>query len=273
MKRKAKRPDKYLLYQHAVQSPEVHVDWMLGAWKDLRRSGPAPKLLREDFCGTYAISCEWVKRSSEHRAIGLDLDPEPLAWGLKHNWKKLDSSQRGRVEAREANVLNSTARGADLLFVGNFSFFIFKERAQLLNYFRIARSALSSRGLFMLEMAGGPGMIAPLRERKTVRIEDGKSLKKFQYIWHQKKFDPISHDALYAIHFKLEDGSRLDDAFVYDWRLWSIPEVKDLLLEAGFSDAVVYWEKTQRGEGTGDYVRMSAGDNAYSWIAYVVGVK
>jgi hypothetical protein len=49
--------------------------------------------------------------------------------------------------------------------------------------------------------------------------------------------------------------------------------VRDALREAGFSKTVVYWEKSEQGEGTGDYVRMEEGDNAYSWVAYVVGVK
>ena len=262
--------DKYLLYQNAVQSPSTHVDWLLASWRDLRREAPLPRLLREDFCGTFAISCEWVKRDARHTSLGLDLDPEPLTWGRRHNLAALDRSQRARVDIRQENVLTRTRPGADLIYAGNFSFFIFHERLQLLDYFRVARDSLSKNGLLVLEMAGGPGMIAPVREKKTVRL--GKD-HKYQYIWHQKSFDPIQNRGHYAIHFRDESGMRLDDAFTYDWRLWSVPEIRDLLRDAGFSKSVVYWEKSVRGEGTGDYVPMEEGDNAYSWIAYVVGVR
>ena len=270
MSRSLPNLDKYLLYQHAVQSPEVHVDWILNAWRDLRRDSAAPELLREDFCGTFAISCEWIKRHTRHRALGLDLDPEPVRWGKKVNAASLSSTQKKRLDIRLQNVQTVTRPGADVIFAGNFSFYIFQNRKDLLKYFRAARNSLSSKGIFLLEMAGGPGMIEPTRERKTVKIPDEGSI---QYTWHQKSFDPIQRRALYGIHFKSKDGRHLEDAFVYDWRLWTIPEVKDALADAGFSKVHVYWEKTEDDVGTGDYVRMQEGDNAYSWIAYIAAER
>jgi hypothetical protein len=65
----------------------------------------------------------------------------------------------------------------------------------------------------------------------------------------------------------------MKDAFTYDWRLWTIPELRDAMLEAGFSDVAVFWETEHRGEGTGEYVRMEHGDNAYAWVAYVAGLR
>jgi hypothetical protein len=48
-----------------------------------------------------------------------------------------------------------------------------------------------------------------------------------------------------------------------------------LLFEAGFQDAVVYWEGTdpRTGEGTGDFHATRKGDADFGWIAYIVGVK
>jgi hypothetical protein len=271
MKKKAVRKlDKYHFYELAVQSPEVHVDWILNAWSDLRREGAQPGLLREDFCGTFAISCEWIRRSERHRSLGLDVDPEPIRWGKKSHAARLTQEQASRLDIRLANVQTVTRPLADVIFGGNFSFFIFHERKELLKYFRAAHRSLSPRGLMMLEMAGGPGMIESTREKKTVNARQPSA---FQYIWHQKSFDPIQQRGQYAIHFKTKQDGFLNDAFTYDWRLWSIPEVRDALLESGFSRVHVYWEKSQRGEGTGDYVRMQEGDNAYSWIAYVVAEK
>jgi hypothetical protein len=36
-------------------------------------------------------------------------------------------------------------------------------------------------------------------------------------------------------YFAHREGSALRDAFRYDWRIWSLPELRDLLNEAGFS--------------------------------------
>ncbi len=44
------------------------------------------------------------------------------------------------------------------------------------------------------------------------------------------------------IHFELPDGSRMDKAFRYEWRLWTIPEIREILQEAGFSKVTVYLE-------------------------------
>ena len=38
-------------------------------------------ILREDFCGTFAICCEWAKSGATFEAHGVDLDPEPLQYG------------------------------------------------------------------------------------------------------------------------------------------------------------------------------------------------
>jgi hypothetical protein len=63
------------------------------------------------------------------------------------------------------------------------------------------------------------------------------------------------------------------NAFTYDWRIWSIPELRDLLIEAGFTETAVYWETEHKGEATGEYAKSELGDNAYSWIAQVVAIK
>jgi hypothetical protein len=71
----------------------------------------------------------------------------------------------------------------------------------------------------------------------------------------------------------MADGTVIRDAFTYDWRLWTIPEVLELLEEAGFSKSVVFWEKEIDGEGTGEYVPTEKGTNDYSWCAYIAGLR
>jgi len=58
-------------------------------------------------------------------------------------------------------------------------------------------------------------------------------------VWEQREFDPCTARAVNAMHFRVErDGEivqSLEDAFVYSWRLWSVPELRDAMTEAGFT--------------------------------------
>ena len=56
------------------------------------------------------------------------------------------------------------------------------------------------------------------------------------------------------IHFKFPDGSKIKRAFSYTWRLWTAPELRDMLLDAGFRNVTVYWEgEDDNGEGNGEF--------------------
>ncbi|MFV1959945.1 MAG: class I SAM-dependent methyltransferase, partial [Planctomycetota bacterium] len=113
---KAKRADKYDLYQKSVQEPSCDVDFFVRAYKDRNRR--RPKLLREDFCGTFAVCCEWVKTRGR-RAIGVDLDPEPLAWGREHNLEALKPTQQARVTLLQQDVRVVGGEKADVLAAQN----------------------------------------------------------------------------------------------------------------------------------------------------------
>lgn len=261
------RFDKYAFYERSVQTPERHIEMFVGIYRDLNHR--YARRLREDFCGTFKLSCEWVKRNRRNEALSLDLDPEPLAYGKRRHYAKLTAAQKKRLSIRRADVRIVTSPRADMIIAGNFSFCIFKERATLVRYFRACLRSLAPGGLLILEHSGGPGMIEPMRER--IPIFDGKGKRLYSYIWHQKEFDPLTHDAQYAIHFEMPGGKRYENAFTYDWRLWTLPELKDAMIEAGFGDVHFWWETTHRGRGTGEYARTKTGENAYAWIAYVVG--
>ena len=263
-----KKIDKYALYENSVQSPDYHAEWFVEIYKEIR--GKYPRHLREDFCGTARLSCEWVKRNRRNTAIGIDLDPEPIAYSRKHHFKALTQEQKTRMQLINEDVLKISDPKADLLIACNFSFCIFKQRKVLVRYLRNCLRSLRKDGVAILDLAGGPGMISPMRERKTVNTP---ATGRFSYIWHQKSFDPITHDAQYGIHFKLPNGTLMNDVFTYDWRLWTIPEIRDAMDEAGFSKTTVYWETEHQGEGTGEYIRSEHGDNAYAWVAYIAGLK
>ena len=104
-------------------------------------------------------------------------------------------------------------------------------------------------------------------------IEDKAKRKNFTYYWDQTGFDPVSNEALFHIHFRV-GGRKYEKVFTYDWRLWSIPELRDLLDEAGFSRTRIYWEGTKRdGTWNGIFKETKQGEPCLSWICYIVAEK
>lgn len=262
---RASRSDKFALYQMSVQEPESQCKFFERVYK--KEFGRPARLLREDFCGTAAVCCEWASRRRYHRAYGYDLDEPTLRWGEKHNLAKLSNGARERVTLNRRDVRDVTEPKADVISAENFSYFIFRTRPELLVYFEAARENLADEGLFVLDIMGGSEVIE--ESRKEERRLDG-----FRYVWEQQRFDPITSHCTFFIHFRFRDGSELHRAFRYDWRLWTIPEVRELLLEAGFKRVDVYWEGTDDdGEGDGVYRLRKSAESDPSWIAYVVGVK
>ena len=263
-----KLPVPYELYELAVQSPDSHVELFSWIYQEIHER-PARRL-REDFCGTFQICCEWAKADRRNTSVGIDLDPDPICYGKETHWEKLSEDQQKRVEVKRGDVLTTRSAPADIVVACNFSYYIFKERKLLVRYFKSVLKALKSGGILILETGGGPGFIEKTKERKTVRRR-GKP--PYVYTWDQQSFDPVTHSARYAIHFRVKGQKAINNAFTYDWRIWSIPEVKECLLEAGFARSLVYWETEHRGRPTGEYAATEAGDNAYSWCSYLVGVK
>lgn len=63
-------------------------------------------------------------------------------------------------------------------------------------------------------------------------------------------------------------------AFTYDWRMWTLPELQEILGEAGFSKVTVYWEGTDEdGEWDGNYSATEHGDDEPAWIVYLTAEK
>ena len=260
----AKFFDKYALYQKAVQSSDTDVLFLRQIYQELRKK--EPRVFREDFCGTFALSCEWVKLNSRNKAHGIDLDPEPLGYGKQNNLKKLKEAQQKRVHLIEGDVLTSVLAPADISVAMNFSYFIFKTRLLMKKYFQNVHRALKKDGLFVLDIFGG-SLCYQKNEEKNVG-------RKFTYYWHQEGFDPVSNEAVFHIHFRLKNQKKIEQVFSYDWRLWSIPELKELLEEIGFKKTHVYWEGTTRkGEGDGEFIRVEKVEACQAWIAYIVAEK
>jgi hypothetical protein len=279
--RLAARADRHDLYQRAVQCVEAEIDFVDQTFKSLR--GRRAALLREDFCGTANTSCEWVRRRPTNRAIGLDLDEPTIRWGLEHNLSRLTPAQRARVDLRVADVLapHPDLRGRlDAVLAMNFSFWTFHDRPTMLAYFRRVREDLAPDGVFFLDFYGGFDALKVLKERRDIpHARKGEPSVRgfdhpFTYIWDQAEFNPITGRMRCKIHFRLPDGSRLKDAFVYDWRLWTLPEIRDVLADAGFARSTVYWEgDDENGEGNGEFTATEQGEACASWVCFLSAEK
>lgn len=259
--------DRHELYQLSVQNVEAEIDFVDETFEAIR--GRRAELLREDFCGTGNTSAEWVRRRETNRAFGLDIDQETLDWGVEHHIGGLAPEQQERITLINRDVLEpGDAVGMDIVLAMNFSYWLFKSREELRRYFETVRASLREGGVFFLDHYGGSEAMTETREAK--KIDDGPG-RKFTYVWEQKHFNPITNEMECRIHFKFPDKTRMNDAFVYHWRLWSLVEIRELLSEAGFSQVHVYWEgEDEEGEGNGEYEPTMEGAADPAFINYIV---
>lgn len=260
--------DRHELYQLAVQNVEAEIDFVDATFKTIR--GQHASTLREDFCGTGNTSCEWVRRRATNRAIGLDIDPDPLAWGEAHNLSQLTDDQRSRVSLIQRDVLApGDAVGTQIVLAMNFSYWLFRTRDELRTYFSAVYDSLADDGVFFLDHYGGYESMEEQEEERNIDSD-------FTYIWDQHHYNPITGEMDCKIHFKFRDGTRLDNAFVYTWRLWTLPEIREILAEAGFANITVYWEGEDEDdpeEGNGEFSPTMEGTADASFICYLTAVK
>ena len=260
----ASKADRHVLYEDSVQCVEAEIDFVDDTFKTLRNR--RARLLREDFGGTANTSCEWVRRRKRNRAFAIDLDSEVQQWGRTHHVSKLNQAQ-DRVTLLNANVLDVATEPVDIVLAMNFSYWIFKDRALLGRYFRNVYDGLVDDGVFFLDAYGGSDAYKEMRERTKY--------DEFTYIWDQASFDPISADMVCKIHFSFPDGSRMRNAFTYEWRLWTLPEVREILLDAGFKRVTVYWQGDDEDsdEGNGEFEPAKRGEADEAWIVYISAEK
>jgi len=255
----AKTADKHVLYQLSVQATETEVEFLTGWFKQIR--GKRPLSLREDFCGTALLCAEWVKSSKERTATGLDIDRGVLKWGKEHNLAPLGDAQE-RITLLCQDVRAKVKQKHDIICAFNFSYWIFKTRDAMKSYFSQIRAGLAKGGLFFLDAYGGWESHEPMKEQRKIRAG-------FTYVWDQNTFDAITHDVTNFIHFEFQDGTKLPRAFRYDWRFWSMPELRELLAEAGFSKVHVYWD-TSEDVKVDRYRKRTRAPNQPGWLAYLV---
>lgn len=268
--------DIHDLYELCVQSPgDVAV--MLRAIH-----GGRPRVLGEDFAGTAALSRVWCQGDPEAHAIAVDLSGELLT----------RATSEARVQCVVGDVRRATepdTHRADVIFVGNFSIGYLHTRAELVAYLRRSAARLNAGGVFVCDTYGGESAfrIGSVERLHPVPAEAARAMTgqagavRVRYTWEQREADPLTGMVTCVLHFRIERGQgkareviqEHTDAFVYRWRLWSVPELRDALGEAGLATTAVYSTMPDAVDGDGNtFVRpLGAEDVEESFIVLVSG--
>lgn len=286
-------PDKYELYELCVQSPKHAVPLLRAI------HGREPTTLGEDFAGTGALSRAWCRMVPGGRAIAVDMDEAVLA-RCRDEWAREGGAAEALVTitgnvvppaaaAHPAGPIDA-ARNADVIYTGNFSIGEIHDRAALVRYLAHTRARLDPAragggrgGVFVCDTYGGETAFMTgdvEREHESGEAIGGvEGGAKIVYTWEQRQADPLTGRVVNALHFRLEDTrgdtlAELPDAFVYHWRLWSVPELRDAMLEAGFARTEIYAQLPEAVDDAGLAYAEPIDDPAElddSFNVYVVG--
>ena len=270
----AQRADKYVLYQQSVQAAKQDVYLFEKIYKE-HFSHQQATVFREDFCGTAWLCTEWIKRNKvENIAVGIDIDQEPIQWGLKNNISTLGSSADSVFiytedvlkfnwdqSLRQASVnhrqllLDSENEDAEvecddedenggqrvkkahIVCAYNYSTCLLHERSHLIQYFTNVRKSMSpDNSIFLLDIPGGAKLSnAQERTKKTPNSQ-------VIYMFEQESYNPCTDIVKFNINFKFTtDQSIMRKAFTFAFRKWGIREAVECLKEVGFSRVDIYW--------------------------------
>ncbi|MEO0513259.1 MAG: hypothetical protein AAF108_10245 [Planctomycetota bacterium] len=232
------------LYDLCVQSPADLVPLLRAV------HGGEPRVLVEHFAASARISRRWVETDHAGKAVAIDLDAEVLSL----------TEGVDRVRTVHADVLDAAAlagvRG-DIVHAGNFSIGYHHDRPALVRYLGLVREQLEPGGVFVCDTYGGESAFHIGSMERDCPIPAGfvpshgppsdlPAGAFVRYTWEQREADPLTGRVLDVLHFRVFDGHEVvhevTDAFVYDWRLWSPPELRDAMLEVGFASVECYNE-------------------------------
>jgi len=212
---------KYDLYELCVQNPKGTVRFLEAV------HGGRPTTLREDFSGGAAICRAWA--ATGRPAIAVDEAAAPLR----------------RARAPGVTVVRADVRTprnkADIIAALNFPLGYWHTRAELVDYLRRSRSRLRPKGVFIADTYGGASSLTV--ESKQIEVIAPGDVR-ITYTWDQQSVEPLTGRVFNAIHFSVRDGDgparAFKSAFTYDWRLWTVTELRDAYAEAGFTRTDVY---------------------------------
>lgn len=268
----SRRPHKLDLYRLAVQNPVAEATFLLRAYTHANRGQGRPTVLKEDFAGSAVLATMWAMMDVDHQAVAVDNHAATIRWARSRSERELGRRAKA-VRFRQSDVLDARAPKADIIAALNFSTFIYHDRPSLERYFKAARRSLKPGGVLVIDAYGGPGAMRMGIQSRRIAPPAEENIRPFVYQWEQKSYDAATGRIDCRIHFKLHDGSTMPSAFRYDWRLWTLPELREAMQSAGFGEVTIWCDRVDAAGGRADGVfrpvkHMAARED---WIAYVVG--
>lgn len=262
--------DKHDLYERCVQSPTQLVPMLCAM------HGGQPAVLAEDFAGTAALSYLWADASPDNHAVAIDLDPAVLMRRPDHprvSRVATDVRSAAPPGQQPGEPAASPPRPIDILFVGNFSIGYLHTRAELIAYLRTALARLAPGGVFLCDTYGGESAYLLGEVHRDHVLPDGRRVR---YTWEQRDANPLTGMVTDVLHFEIDRAGMIEaefpDAFVYHWRLWSVPELLDAMHEAGFDATQVYDKDPDATDQEGNAYMLPVtgdGDVGDDFIVYV----
>jgi hypothetical protein len=250
---------RHRLYEAAAQTPELDVEILDRIFR--ARARRAAVTLREDFCGTARLSAAWVGSDDDREALGVDVDPRVLRYAQEHRRALEDDAER--MQLAERDVRTPSDRTYDVITAMNFSWALFDDE-ELGAYLASAAACLEDDGMLVLELFGGPSL-TELGTREH-RIEaDGLA---FTYLWEQRAFDPARAILEARIHFRLDEGRVLRDAFAYRFHLRPLDALTRMLAATGLTEPALYVESAR-----GRYRRTRTEPRAPLWRGLLVTAR
>lgn len=218
------KSDKFNLYQKSVQNVKIEVEFFRKCYRMIYNK--VATKFREDFCSTALLSCEWVRNNVMNIAVGLDIDPEALAWGLENNVNNLNSGS-DRIRLLNHNVLTpyDEKEKFEIICSLNYSHFLLTKRKDLFTYFNNVHKSLDNKGIFILDFYGGSHI-----------YEDHKYQQEKSHHFYQfsgKQMNILNNQSLCSLNYKV-GKNKFVPHFKFDFRIYSIIEMKEILEEVGF---------------------------------------
>lgn len=237
----------HVCYEAAVQNARQEVENLYNFYMEMRSlAAPRndeyfdlriPLALREDFCGTSILCKEWLKKNVMRSAIGVDLNHDVLQYATATTFEGEPPQNMTFIESDVMDVTpGEDVPHVDILVALNYSLGYFHTFQKLLGYMRRAREGLAPGGILVCDMFSN-GTLGADKQNRFSFVRDCGS---FIYHFDQTAADPFDNTCHCYLSFEFPDGSWLRNVFSYEFRIWSIAEIRDALVEAGFS-AIEVW--------------------------------
>lgn len=255
---------KFACYEEAIQNPRKDVLFLTKTFQSEFHQKAI--WLREDFCGTAAISREFIRSDFERFAVGVDIDSVAIDWCLKQGLSTLPSGS-DRLELVVADCREyEDKRSYDVISANNYSLFLLTTRVDLLRYLKHVKCCLNpSHGMFICDITGGSDCF----EKRKVKRQRNNLV----YIWEQDSYNFVDASWQCSLSFQFRDGSALKRCFKYTWRLWTLAEIMDALYEVGFTKMRIWFsDLDEANESVYEETRNIPG-SVNSWNAIIAAVS